>query len=66
MDRCYRAGAVVWYVAGMAKKPSKPKAKRGPKPMTLPQFDGTFEQAIDLALSKKRPAKGWPKPVTRR
>jgi len=56
----------MWYGAGMAKKAPKPKAKRGPKPMTLPQFDGTFEQAIDLALSKKRPAKGWPKPVTRR
>lgn len=50
----------------MEKKPKPAKAKRGPKPMTLPQFGGTFEQAIDLALSKKRPAKGWPKVSARR
>jgi hypothetical protein len=51
----------------MASKPDKPaKSKRGPKPMSLPQFNGTFEQAIDLALSKKRPAKGWPKLAARK
>jgi len=34
--------------------------------MTVPHFEGTFEQAIDTALSKKRPAKGWPKMSARR
>ncbi|MGD0768300.1 MAG: hypothetical protein ABSB42_08915 [Tepidisphaeraceae bacterium] len=45
----------------MAKKPAKVEARRGPKPATLPPFNGTFEQAIDTALAKQRPAKGWPK-----
>jgi len=42
-------------------KQIKPKAKPGPKPEVLEPFDGTFEQAIDKALSKKKPAGGWPK-----
>ena len=48
-------------ISRMAKKPAKNGAKRGPKPETLPPFNGTFEQAVDLALSKKRPPGGWPK-----
>jgi hypothetical protein len=32
----------------------------------IPPFNGTFEQAMVMALSKKRPAKGWPKPKTRK
>jgi hypothetical protein len=49
-------------MANMAKKPPKHRPqKRGPKPETVPQFDGTFEQAIDTALTKKRPPGGWPK-----
>ena len=42
-------------------KPKKPKAKPGPKPEVLEPFDGTFEQAIVMALSKKKRAGGWPK-----
>jgi hypothetical protein len=55
----------------MPKKPAKPKkppekatasaSKPGPKPEVLEPFDGTFEQAIDRALGKKKPAEGWPK-----
>ena len=55
----------------MAKKPAKPKkpptkdssatSKPGPKPELLEPFDGTFEEAVKLALSKKKPARGWPK-----
>ena len=37
------------------------KAKPGPKPEVLEPFTGTFEQAIDKALGKKKPAGGWPK-----
>jgi hypothetical protein len=43
------------------KKPTKATSKPGPKPELLEPFDGTFEQAIDRALSKKKPAGGWPK-----
>ena len=36
-------------------------AKRGAKPEVLEPFNGTFEQAIDKALTKKKPVGGWPK-----
>lgn len=49
----------------MPKKPAKPKptskTKPGPKPEVLEPFNGTFEQAIDKALAKGKPPKGWPK-----
>ncbi|HSZ56769.1 MAG TPA: hypothetical protein VK797_13965 [Tepidisphaeraceae bacterium] len=54
----------------MPRKPTKPKkpatkasaaGKLGRKPEVLEPFDGTFEQAIDGALSKTKPAGGWPK-----
>jgi hypothetical protein len=48
----------------MAEK--KVKARTGPKPETLPPFNGTFEQAVDRALLKQRPAKGWPKSTVRK
>jgi hypothetical protein len=48
------------------KESSKIKAKTGPKPETLPPFDGSFEKAIDQALAKKRPAQGWPKSSARK
>jgi hypothetical protein len=54
----------MWYVAGMAKKPSKPKAKRGPKPDVL-KIEGGWIAAVDKALAKKRPAGGWPKALKR-
>jgi hypothetical protein len=44
----------------------KIKSKTGPKPETLPPFNGSFEQAVDQALDKKRPAKGWPKSTVRK
>ena len=48
-----------------AMKPDKPKlastAKPGPRPEVLEPFNGTFEQVIDKALGKKKPAGGWPK-----
>jgi hypothetical protein len=47
------------------KKPSKPpKRKSGPEPLTV-KFDGSFDQAMDTVLSKKKPANGWPKPAKR-
>jgi hypothetical protein len=52
-SRCQRA-AHTRYNALIPKKP-------GPKSELLEPFDGTFEQAIDRALSKKKPAGGWPK-----
>ena len=45
----------------LAKRERKPKLKRGPKPETLEPFVGTFEQAIDKALGKKKPPAGWPR-----
>lgn len=46
-----------------AKKPApkRPPAKPGPKAEVLEPFAGTFEQAIDKALAKGKPPKGWPK-----
>jgi hypothetical protein len=35
--------------------------KPGPKPETL-KIEGDYRDAIKTALSKKRPAGGWPKP----
>ena len=37
------------------------KGKRGPKPEIL-KIEGDWAAAIKLAFTKKRPAKGWPKP----
>jgi hypothetical protein len=37
---------------------AKRKELRGPAPVTLASFDGTFEQAIDTALAKQPPGKG--------
>jgi len=46
----------------MAKKPKANKAKKtGPKPEIL-TISSDWEQAVDTALKKKRPASGWPKP----
>jgi hypothetical protein len=52
----------------MANKPKKTEEKDrpGPKPEIVLPFNGTFEDAVDLALSKKRPAKGWPNPTPRK
>jgi hypothetical protein len=47
----------------MAKKlgtPKLTKPKPGPKPDTL-KIEGDWIDAVDKALTKKRPAGGWPK-----
>jgi hypothetical protein len=45
----------------MKKKPGpKPKLKRGPKPETV-KIPGDWRDAVQTALKKKRPKKGWPK-----
>jgi hypothetical protein len=47
------------------KKPSKePKRKSGPEPLKV-KFEGSFDQAMDKVLSKKKPTNGWPKPSKR-
>jgi hypothetical protein len=40
-------------------KPRK-EAKRGPKPERL-KIDMDWEQAVSIAMKKKKPAGGWPK-----
>jgi hypothetical protein len=52
----------MWYIAFMAKKPTKPaKAKRG-RPAEVFKLEGvTFEEAVKKSLTKKKPAGGWPK-----
>jgi hypothetical protein len=52
----------VWYSADVNTKIKK-SAKPGPKPQMLEPFNGTFEAAVDRALKKKPPAKGWSKAV---
>jgi hypothetical protein len=37
----------------------------GPEPETL-QIQGNWKDAVKKALSKKRPAGGWPKPKQKR
>jgi hypothetical protein len=44
----------------MPKRPIKLKRPKA-KSEVLEPFDGTFEQAIVKAMSKKKPAGGWPK-----
>ncbi len=45
----------------MTKKRSKAKhSKPGPKPEKL-KFNGNWERAVKDSLSKKKPARDWPK-----
>ena len=44
----------------MAKKPTKRKAKPGPKADIL-KIDGNWEDAVAKSFAKKKPAGGWPK-----
>lgn len=45
----------------MTRKPKKDKPqKTGPKAEII-KISGDWEQAVDTALKKKRPAEGWPK-----
>jgi len=50
----------------MKKRQTKTKprkgAKRGPKPDRL-KIDMDWEAAVSLAMKKKKPATGWPKPA---
>jgi hypothetical protein len=61
MEGCYRAVAVVWYGAAMAKKPKPAKAKTGPKPELFKIEGMTWKEAVKKSLTKKKPAGGWPK-----
>jgi hypothetical protein len=53
------------YSKDMASKPKrsakKARANPGPKPLVL-KYDGNWEEAVEKALAKKKPAGGWPKP----
>jgi len=42
-----------------------PKARPGPKAASVAHA-GDWESAVKNALSKKRPAGGWPKPETKK
>jgi hypothetical protein len=44
----------------MANKPTKTKAKRGPKAEVL-KLDGDWRQNVKKAMQKPKPAGGWPK-----
>lgn len=43
------------------KNPSIPNKPPGPVPETV-KIQGNWEDAVKKALTKKKPAEGWPKP----
>lgn len=45
----------------MKSKPATPQKPTSPKPESL-KIEGDWKNAVDKALSMKRPAEGWPKP----
>jgi hypothetical protein len=47
-------------LTGVDVKPTE--KKRGPKPEAL-QIQGDWKEAMKVALDKKRPSTGWPKPT---
>jgi hypothetical protein len=42
----------------------KKPTKRGPEAQTL-KIEGNWEDAVRVALSRKRPPGGWPKPAAK-
>jgi len=48
-------------VKAIEPKPEKPKrTAKVPEPERI-KFEGTWEDAVDIALKASRPKKGWPK-----